>query len=25
VHVRTRVDAGALLITVPKGHDTTGL
>lgn len=25
VHVRTRVDAGSLLITVPKGHDTTGL
>jgi diacylglycerol kinase (ATP) len=25
VHVRTRVDAGALLITVPNGHDTTGL
>ncbi|MFE7845873.1 diacylglycerol/lipid kinase family protein [Microbacterium sp. NPDC057407] len=25
VHVRTRVDAGSLLITVPTGHDTTGL
>ncbi len=25
VRVRTRVDAGALLITVPSGHDTTGL
>lgn len=25
VHVRTRVEPGALLITVPKGHDLTGL
>ncbi|KRB36657.1 diacylglycerol/lipid kinase family protein [Microbacterium sp. Root180] len=25
VHVRTRVDAGSLLITVPKGHNTAGL
>lgn len=25
VHVRTRVDPGALVIAVPTGHDTTGL
>ena len=25
VHVRTRVDHGALVVMVPKGHDTTGL